>query len=99
MHGGAIHDTKMFLNSVKTFNIKTFQVSLSTLRNTHCINFVFSPQYRDVQELLHHALEVDIDDASQHCLQCQIGNSSLEHFDSCNMMESQLFSNGFESLV
>lgn len=41
------------------------------LKCTHHVNFVGPPQCRDVQKLLHHAMEVDIDDGGQHSLGSQ----------------------------
>lgn len=38
---------------------------------THRVNFVGLPECRDVQELLHHAMEVDVDDGGQHSLGIQ----------------------------
>lgn len=37
----------------------------------HHVNFVGPPQCRNVQKLLHHAMEVDIDDGGQHSLDSQ----------------------------
>lgn len=44
-------------------------------KRTHHVNFVGPPQCRDVQKLLHHAMQVDIDDGGQHSLGSQ--NRSL----------------------
>lgn len=57
----------------------------------HHINFVGSPQCRDVQKLLHHAMEVDIDDGGQHSLGSQHrGMRDIPTFNSVNKIHPEI---------